>query len=90
MKHIISASRRTDIPAFFTGWLIKRLEEGSVLVKNPYSGKVAEASLRPSHVHSIVLWSKDFNPLLRRIEEVEQHSPEPFLSFHHNRDPEGP
>lgn len=81
MKHIISASRRTDIPAFFTDWLIKRLEEGSVLVKNPYSGKVAEASLRPAHVHSVVIWSKDFHPLLRRIEEVEKHAPNLFFHF---------
>lgn len=81
MKHIISASRRTDIPAFYTGWLIKRLEEGSVLVKNPYSGKTSEVSLRPSHLHSLVLWSKDFHPLLRRIEEVEKRCPNLFFHF---------
>jgi len=81
MKHIISASRRTDIPAFFTGWLIKRLEEGSVLVKNPYSGKTVEVSLLPAHVHSIVLWSKDFRPLLRRIEEVERRCQNLFFHF---------
>lgn len=81
MKHIISASRRTDIPAFFTDWFIKRLKQGSVLVKNPYSGRVQEASLLPAHVHSIVLWSKDFRPLLRRIEEVERHAPNLFFHF---------
>jgi hypothetical protein len=81
MKHIISASRRTDIPAFFTDWFIKRLDEGSVLVKNPYSGKVLEVSLRPGRVHSVVLWSKDFHPLLRRIEEVESRAPNLFFHF---------
>lgn len=81
MKQIISASRRTDIPAFFIDWFIKRLEEGSVLVKNPYSGKVSEVSLRPEAVHSIVLWSKDFSPLLKRIEEVERHAPNLFFHF---------
>lgn len=81
MKHIISASRRTDIPAFFTDWLIKRLEQGSALVKNPYSGKVQEVSLRPERAHSFVLWSKDFRPLLRRIEEVERHAPNLFFHF---------
>jgi hypothetical protein len=81
MKHIISASRRTDIPAFFIDWFIKRLEQGSVLVKNPYSGKVSEVSLRPEAVHSVVLWSKDFRPLLRRIEEVERRAPNLFFHF---------
>lgn len=81
MKHIISASRRTDIPAFFTDWFIKRLKERSVLVKNPYSGRVQEVSLLPAHVHSIVLWSKDFRPLLRRIEAVERHAPNLFFHF---------
>lgn len=81
MKHIISASRRTDIPAFFTPWLIKRLAAGSVLVKNPYSGKTSEVSLRPEAVHSIVLWSKDFGPLLERIEEVERHARALFFHF---------
>lgn len=81
MKQIISASRRTDIPAFFTPWFIKRLEEGSVLVRNPYSGKVSEVSLRPEAVHSIVLWSKDFRPLLKRIEEVERHARNLFFHF---------
>jgi hypothetical protein len=81
MKHIISASRRTDIPAFFTYWLIKRLEEGSVLVRNPYSGKVQEVSLRPGQAHSFVLWSKDFQPLLRRIEDVERNARNLFFHF---------
>jgi len=81
MKQIISASRRTDIPAFFTPWLIKRLREGAVLVKNPYSGKVSEVSLRLEAVHSMVLWSKDFSPLLERIEEVERHAPNLFFHF---------
>lgn len=81
MKQIISASRRTDIPAFFTSWLIKRLEAGSVLVKNPYSGRTSEVSLRPEAVHSVVLWSKDFSPLLERIEEVERHAPNLFFHF---------
>ena len=32
---IISASRRTDIPAFYSGWLVNRLRAGYVLVRNP-------------------------------------------------------
>ena len=32
---IISASRRTDIPRFFSPWFFRRLQEGFVLVRNP-------------------------------------------------------
>lgn len=81
MKKIISASRRTDIPAFYTGWLLKRLYAGFVYVKNPYSGKMQRVSLKPEEVHSIVLWSKDFSPLLKRVEEVEKAVKNLFFHF---------
>ena len=35
---IISASRSTDIPAFYADWLINRIEEGYVQWKNPFNG----------------------------------------------------
>lgn len=76
---IISASRRTDIPAFYTEWFSRRLREGFVYVKNPYSGKVYQVSLRPGDVHSVVFWSKDFSPLLSRLGEVEAASKNLFF-----------
>lgn len=81
MKHIISASRRTDIPAFFMDWFMERLREGSVLIKNPYSGKVQEVSLRKTHVHSIVFVSKNFRPLLKLLDEVERYAPNLFFHY---------
>lgn len=81
MKNIISASRRADIPAFFTDWFLERLREGRCLVKNPYSGRVQEVSLRPALVHSMVLWSKDFRPLLSRLAEVEKYAPNLFFHY---------
>lgn len=81
MRHIISASRRTDIPAFFTDWLLKRLKTGSVLVKNPYSGRVQEVSLRPEHVHSMIFVSKNLRPLRKRLDEVERYAPNLFFHY---------
>jgi hypothetical protein len=71
--NIISASRRTDIPAFYSEWFMNRVREGRVRYANPFSGQVYEVSLRPEDVHSIVFWSKNFQPLepcLPRLEVV--------------------
>ncbi|MDF2985374.1 MAG: hypothetical protein K0R50_884 [Eubacterium sp.] len=65
-KTIISASRRTDIPAFYYEWLQEVLEKGQVEVPNPrFPDKKYAVDLEPSAVHSIVLWSKDFSNVLK-------------------------
>jgi hypothetical protein len=62
MRKVISASRRTDLPAFHYDWLQNALERGEVLLNNPrFKEKVYSVDLTPEHVHSIVLWSKDFS-----------------------------
>jgi len=64
---VISASRRTDLVAFFPAWLAAALRAGRARVLGP-SGRVFTADLRPEAVHTIVLWSKDFSNLLRNAE----------------------
>jgi DNA repair photolyase len=63
-KKVISASRRTDLVAFFPGWLAEVLEREEARVCGP-SGRVYPADLRPASVHTIVLWSKDFSNLTK-------------------------
>ena len=60
MKTIISASRRTDVPAFYYEWLQEVLKDEVVLVANQYSDKKLIVELSPDKIHSIVLWSKDY------------------------------
>jgi len=68
---IISASRRTDIPAFYSDWLRERLRRGFCLVPNPFNPRqVARVSLRPADVDALVLWSKNPRPLLDHLEEL--------------------
>jgi hypothetical protein len=62
-RRVISASRRTDLPARFPEWLSRALAEESAGVLGP-SGHAFAADLRPCAVHTIVLWSKDFSSLL--------------------------
>jgi hypothetical protein len=72
--HIISASRRTDIPAFYMPWMIKRLRAGEATYPNPFNKQQHTVSLRPDDVHSIVFWSKYYQPFLPHIDELEERS----------------
>ncbi|MEN6375467.1 MAG: DUF1848 domain-containing protein [Smithella sp.] len=65
---IISCSRRTDIPAFYSDWFINRIREGFVQVRNPVNVRqVRTVSLLPADVDCIVFWTKNPAPLLDRI-----------------------
>jgi DNA repair photolyase len=65
--HIISASRRTDIPAFYMDWFMHRLDAGFAAYPNPFGGQIHEVSLRPDDVHSVVFWTKFPAPLLDHV-----------------------
>ncbi|MCL6582214.1 MAG: DUF1848 domain-containing protein [bacterium] len=63
-KIVISASRRTDIPAFYMDWFMERIERGSFTVPNPVSGQMMTVAATADKVHTIVFWSKNFGPFL--------------------------
>jgi len=63
MKKVISASRRTDLVAFFPEWLSSVFKEERARVYGP-SGFTYNVDLSPEGVHTIVLWSKNFSNLL--------------------------
>jgi len=72
---IISASRRTDIPAFYADWLINRLNAGHCLVKNPFNpAQIKRVSLLPEDVDGIVLWTKNAAPLLPKLSALDGYS----------------
>jgi hypothetical protein len=65
---IISASRRTDIPAFYADWFFDGLKQGSVQVANPYNPRqVRTIDLSAPAVDGIVFWSKNPWPMLDRL-----------------------
>ncbi len=69
---IVSASRRTDVPAFFGGWFMKRLQEGYVMVRNPLNrSHVRRVELTPDQVDCIVFWTKNPTPFLRYLPELD-------------------
>ncbi len=70
---IISASRRTDIPAFYAHWFINRIRAGHCTVPNPFNRKqVSHISLRPEDVDIIVFWTRNPQPLIPYLKELDQ------------------
>jgi len=69
---IVSASYRTDIPAFYGEWFMNRLRAGYCKVFNPYSRKPYTVDLRPEAVDGFVFWTKNLTPFLPRLAEVRE------------------
>ncbi len=69
---IISASRRTDIPAYFGRWFLHRLSEGFFLSVNPFNpNQVRRISLLREDVDAIVFWTKNPRPFLPALREMD-------------------
>jgi len=62
---VISASRRTDIPAFYMDWFINQIDKGFFDVINPYNRKKSRIAATPDNVHTLVFWSKNFAPFIK-------------------------
>lgn len=70
---IVSASRRTDIPAYYSEWMVNRLKEGYVLVPNPRNtGRLTRVILDPERVDCIVFWSKDPKNILEKLPQIDE------------------
>jgi len=70
---IISASRRTDIPAFYAEWFINRIRAGYCTVPNPFNPEqVAHVSLMPEDVDVIVFWTRNPRPLYPHLAELDE------------------
>ena len=75
---IISASYRTDIPAFYGEWFLERFRAGSCKVVNPYNGTLYDVSLRTSDVDGFVFWTRNAQPFLPALREVARRG-DPFV-----------
>lgn len=69
---IISASRRTDIPAFYPDWFMNRIKAGHVEVVNPFNpAQRKSVDLSPESVDAIVFWTRNAAPLIKYLDELE-------------------
>lgn len=71
---IISASRRTDIPTYYSDWFFNRIKEKFVLVRNPMSiHQVSRIDLSPDVVDCIVFWTKNPKPMLEKLDMLKDY-----------------
>jgi hypothetical protein len=64
-KIVISASRRTDIPAFYMNNFMKDIRRGFFNITNPFNQKKSVVMATPDKVHTIVFWSKDYTNFIK-------------------------
>lgn len=71
---IISASRRTDIPAFYSEWFINRIKEEYLYVRNPMNiHQIGKINLSPSVVDGIVFWTKNPIPMMEKLDKIKKY-----------------
>lgn len=86
---IISASRRTDIPAFYSKWFINRIKAGYFFKVNPFNPKqVKGISLAAEDVDVIVFWTKNPQPILKYISELNKRGYKYYFQYTLNAYPE--
>jgi DNA repair photolyase len=79
---IISASRRTDIPAFYADWFMNRVREGYFYRVNPFNNRqVSGFSLKPENVDAICFWTKNPRPLMKHLAELYERGLNYYFQF---------
>lgn len=67
---IISASRSTDIPAFYAQWFVNRLKAGYCVWYNPFNQKPMYISFAKTKV--VVFWTKNPEPMIPFLPELDK------------------
>ncbi|NLY19396.1 MAG: DUF1848 domain-containing protein [Clostridiaceae bacterium] len=79
---ILSASRRTDIPAYYSEWFIRRLNAGFVLTRNPMNhARISKVLLTPDIVDCIVFWTKDPLNMMNKLDILDNMGYKYYFQF---------
>jgi hypothetical protein len=85
MKKVISASRRTDIPAFYLKWFMQRIKLGYLDVANPFNrNQLKRVYLSPDHLAWIVFWSRNYQFFIKNQDFFNDYQ----LYFHFTINPQ--
>ena len=79
---IISASRRTDLPAFYSEWFLNRLKSGFILVRNPFNkNQIKRVNLNREQVDCIVFWSKNPDKMINKLNQFNTFNIPYYFQF---------
>lgn len=79
---IVSVSRRTDIPAFYSDWFFDKIEKEYVYVMNPFNRKqISKIELTKETVDCFVFWTKDAKPMLNRLHILDEKGFKYYFQF---------
>ena len=71
---ILSVSRRTDVPNYYSDWFLNRIKEGFLYVRNPMNPhQISRIDLAPEVVDCIVFWTKNPAKMLERLDELRDY-----------------
>ena len=79
---IINTGCRTDIPAYYSKWLMNRIREGYVLVRNPYyPNQVTKYNLNPNVVDCLAFCTKNPEPMFKYLDELDKYKQYWFVTI---------
>lgn len=68
---IVDASRKTDIPSYYSNWFLKRIKAGFFYIRHPMDfHQISKISLSPETVDGIVFWTKNPTPMLDKLDTL--------------------
>lgn len=71
---ILSVSRRTDVPNYYSDWFINRIKEGFLCVRNPMNAhQISKINLSPEVVDCIVFWTKNPANMIEKLENLQAY-----------------
>lgn len=76
---ILSIDFRTDIPAFYSEWIVNRFKEGFLYFRNPtYPSTIHKVILDKEHIEGIIWCSKNYLPILHTLNQITDKFPSVF------------
>lgn len=79
LPFVISASRSTDIPAFYSRWFMNRLEKGYITWLNPFNRKEQYVSFEETKI--IVFWTKNPKPIIPHLKELDKRGLKYYFQY---------
>ena len=76
---IISASRSTDIPTFYSDWFIERWKKGYIKWKNPFNGVLSYVSFKNTRI--VVFWTKNPKPMMKHLDFLDKEIRNYYFQF---------